>query len=139
MAEGATHSCSIIILEHHLDSFGHVNNSAYISLYEQARWELITSAGCGLEFVRSSGAGPIVLELQTRFIKELRLRQKIVIKTKVKFWRGKMGVIRQWMEGEDGTIYSEGQFTMGLFDLNARKLIDADAVWSRALGIKTEI
>ena len=135
MAEGTIHSCPLIILEHHLDSFGHVNNAAYISLYEQARWELITSAGCGLEFVRSSGSGPIVLELQTRFIKELRLRQKIVIKTQVKFWRGKMGVIRQGMEGEDGSVYSEGQFTMGLFDLKARKLIDADGIWTRALGV----
>ena len=46
-----------------------------------------------------------------------------------------MGVIRQWMEGEDGSVYSEGQFTMGLFDLKARKLIDADGIWTRALGV----
>ena len=30
------------ILEQHLDTFGHVNNAAYLVLYEEARWDFIT-------------------------------------------------------------------------------------------------
>ena len=135
MAPAKIHDYPITILEHHLDTFGHVNNAAYISLYEQARWELITSAGCGLEFVQKSGVGPIVLELTTRFKKEIHLRQKLTIKTQVESWGGKIGMLRQWIVDDAGIVYSEGRFTMGLFDLHKRTLINADDVWSRALGI----
>jgi YbgC/YbaW family acyl-CoA thioester hydrolase len=138
MADALIHSYPLRILEQHLDSFGHVNNAAYIVMFEQARWEFVTASGCGLDFVRKSGVGPIVLEIQTRFVKEIRLRQMITIKTQVKNWRGKMGVVRQWMEGDDGAVYCDGQFTMGMFDIQARKLIDIDSVWKRALGISAE-
>ncbi len=40
------------IKEHHLDSFGHVNNATYLSLYEEARWESITENGYGLKEVQ---------------------------------------------------------------------------------------
>ena len=37
----------ILIREHHVDSYGHVNNATYLSLYEEARWEVITPEGFG--------------------------------------------------------------------------------------------
>jgi len=42
------------IKEMHLDSFGHVNNAAYVMLYEEARWDFITRNGFGLDYVLES-------------------------------------------------------------------------------------
>ncbi len=126
------------ILENHLDAYGHVNHVSYFSLYELARWEVITSGGRGLEFVRDTGVGPIVLDVQVKFRKELKLRQDVIIKTQVETWRGVAGTLRQWMESTDGILHSEAKFTMGMFDLKGRRLVKADREWCRALGIPDE-
>ena len=138
MPASQPHKYKVTILEQHLDAYGHVNNVAYIALFEEARWDLITAAGCGLDEVKSSGIGPVVLEIQTKFRKELRLRQNIVIETTTESWQGKVGVIRQVMTDASGTIYCEARFTMGLFDLGARKLIRLNSKWANVLGCSPE-
>ena len=42
----------VLIQEVHLDSFGHVNNAAYVMLYEEARWDFITKQGFGLDYIQ---------------------------------------------------------------------------------------
>lgn len=59
------------ILEGHLDTFGHVNNASYLEILEEARWDLITRNGYGLDAVRRLGIGPVVLEAHLRFVREL--------------------------------------------------------------------
>jgi acyl-CoA thioester hydrolase len=125
----------IKILEHHIDAYGHVNNVAYIALFEEARWDMITSKGCGLDYVRSSAIGPVVLEIQCKFRRELRLRQDVLIRSSMQSWRGKIGVMRQTIEDRDGTIFCEALITMGFFDLHARRLVPPGSDWSQALGI----
>ena len=137
--EGAAiHEYQIKILEQHLDAYGHVNHVAYISFFEQARWELISRAGCGLDFVKRTGVGPVVLELQTKFRKELKLRQSITIKSQMVYWRSKIGTLRQWVVDDQGAECCEAFVTLGMFDLNARRLVLADALWKNALGIQAE-
>ena len=58
----------ITIKEHHLDFYGHVNNATYLQLYEEARWQFITDNGYGFEKIKSSGLGPVILEIKIRFI-----------------------------------------------------------------------
>ena len=73
----------IMIKEHHLDTFGHVNNATYLALLEAARWELLSAEGFGLEVIREQQQGPVVLECQIKFLKELMLRQPIIIESEV--------------------------------------------------------
>ncbi len=42
-------SYDVLILESHLDTFGHVNNAAYLTLFEESRWDFITKNGYGLK------------------------------------------------------------------------------------------
>lgn len=35
---GPIHEYPVVIREHHLDTFGHVNNAAYLDILEEARW-----------------------------------------------------------------------------------------------------
>ena len=44
--------------ESHLDTFGHVNNAKYLEIFEDARWELISKNGYGLEEVHRRKIGP---------------------------------------------------------------------------------
>lgn len=124
----------VLIREHHLDSFGHVNNAVYLELFEEARWELITQRGYGLEKVRETGLGPTILEINVRFMREMRLRDKIRIKTSLKSHRGKIMVLHQLMEREDGKVCCEADFTVALFDTTLRKLVEPTAEWLEAVS-----
>jgi YbgC/YbaW family acyl-CoA thioester hydrolase len=124
----------LLIQESHLDTFGHINNATYLEIYEEARWDLITANGYGLNEIQRSQKSPIILEVNLKFLKEIRLREKITVTTEMLGYKGKIGQLKQQMKKESGEIASEAIFTMGLFDLANRKLIDPTPEWNRAIG-----
>ena len=126
----------VLIRESHLDSFGHVNNAAYLVLFEEARWDFITKNGYGLREVQALQQGPVVLELKMKFKKEITLREKIKITLELLDSRGKISRFKQEMIKEDGTVATELELTFGLFDLRARKLIDPTPEWKKAIGLE---
>lgn len=125
----------LLIRESHLDSYGHVNNATYLTLFEEARWEVITQNGYGFSEVHRTGQGPVILEVNLKFMKELRLREEITITTELVEYVGKIGRLKQQMIKPDGSVASEAVFVFGLFDLKARKMIEPTPAWNRALGI----
>ena len=125
------------IKEHHLDSFGHVNNAVYVKLYEEARWDFITKNGYGLEVITRTQKGPVLLDLKVRFKRELKNRERITIHSKViEIVNSKMVVLEQVMKKADGKISSEAVFTIGFFDMKERKLVDASPEWLKSIGLK---
>jgi YbgC/YbaW family acyl-CoA thioester hydrolase len=125
---------SVMIREHHLDSYGHVNNATYLSLFEEARWEIVTSRGYGYQKVHQTGQGPVILEVNLKFLKELKLRQTIRITLEMLSYEKKISRLKQTMIAPDGTIACEMQMVAGFFDLKARKLIAPTADWAQAIG-----
>ena len=123
----------LTIKEFHLDTFGHVNNAIYLELYEEARWEFITENGYGLDKIRSTGLGPVILEINIRFIKELRLRENIIIHSQTGDYSGRVGIIKQWITDAGGAICSEIELKMGLFDTHKRKLVEPTEDWLNAI------
>jgi len=132
---GSVHEYPVLIREHHLDTFGHVNNARYLDLFEEARWDLVTRNGYGLEEVMRRRVGPTILEVTLKFQRELRNRQAIVIRSWTDSYVGKVARFTQQMVDEQGRVCCEATFACGLFDLNARKLIPPTADWLRAVGI----
>jgi acyl-CoA thioester hydrolase len=132
---GRAHDYPLTVLEAHLDTFGHVNNAAYLEMFEEARWDLITRNGYGLDEVRRRRIGPVVLELKLRFARELRNRQRITIRSWTESYRGKVGTFAQQMLDEEGRVCCDALFTIGLFDLEARRLVRPTAEWLAALGL----
>ena len=126
----------LIIKEHHLDSYGHVNNATYLALYEEARWELISGRGYTYEKVHQTGQGPVILDVHLAFLKELKLREKISITVEMLSYEGKIFKLKQQMLKADGGVASEAIFTGGFFDLKARKLILPSEEWLVAIGLK---
>jgi acyl-CoA thioester hydrolase len=131
--EFPVHEYRTLIRERHLDSFGHVNNAQYLVLFEEARWEMITLRGYGLEQVQRNRVGTVVLECQVRFKRELHLREEIVIRTRVSGVSKKTLVLMQELVREDGLVAAEATFLLGCFDMSARKLIAGTPDWLSAV------
>ena len=139
MNENIQFEYEVLIREFHLDSFGHVNNAAYVQLYEEARWDFITKNGFGLDYVQKQQIGPVILDLQVRFKRELKNRETIKILSRaIEIVSPKIMVLEQSMVKADGKIASEATFTVGFFDMKERKLIAANDDWLRACGVNVK-
>lgn len=125
------------IRELHLDSFGHVNNAVYAQLYEEARWDFITKNNYGLDRIKELQVGPVILDMRIRFKRELLNREIITIKSRTSaLISSRIMVLEQIMYKADGKVASEAEFTVGLFDMKERKLVDATPEWLSAIGVK---
>jgi len=125
---------SFTVEKKHLDSFGHVNNAMYLTLFEDARWDLITKNGYGLAKIHETKIGPTILEIHIRFIKELLVGQVITIESQVTASKSKIGTMTQKMIRE-GEVCCQAEFTIGLFDLKERRLVTLTPEWLKAIGV----
>ncbi len=128
-------SYPLVIKEIYLDTFGHVNNASYLTLLEEARWDFITKNGYGLKKIQETGLGPTILEIKLVFLKELRLRDKITIETKIISYEKKIGKLSQKMI-RDGDVCCDAEFIIGLFSLVERKLVLPTPEWLYAVGLE---
>jgi thioesterase-3 len=135
---GPVHEYTILIREHHLDTFGHVNNATYLDILEEARWDLVTRNGYGLDEVHRLKIGPTVLEVQIRFVREVRNRQQVTIRTWLESYSGKIGKLAQQIRDEKDELCTDALFTIGLFDLTARRLVRPTPGWIAALGLRPD-
>jgi len=127
------HYYPIVIKEIYLDTFGHMNNATYLLLFEEARWDLINQRGYGMKKIKELKLGPTILEAHVRYLKELRLREEIIIETTMVDYERKIGTIEQRMvRGQD--ICCIAQFKIALFDLNVRRLVPPTQEWLNAIG-----
>lgn len=116
----------------HIDSFNHVNNAAYLQLFEAARWDIITRNGYGPEKIKETGIGPTILKIEISFLKELHLHDEIIIESDILPYQKKIGKIKQRMI-RNNEVACEAVYTMGLFDLKVRKLVAPTQEWLDAL------
>lgn len=128
-------SYPLIIKENHLDTFGHVNNAAYLTLLEEARWDLITKNGYGLKTIQETKLGPTILEIKLKFLKELRLREEIVIESQMISYENKIGKLSQKMI-RNGEVCCDSEFVIALFSLSERKLMLPTPEWLHAVGFE---
>lgn len=135
MADYKIFRYEILIKEHHLDTFSHVNNATYLELLEEARWEFLTAHGIDLKTIHETKIGPIVLECHIKFLKELRSRQPIVIESQMISFDKKVGIMRQDILDVQGEYCAQAKLTFGVFDIEARKLILPTPQWLLAIGI----
>lgn len=128
----------VLIRESHLDTFGHVNNAVYLELLEEARWELITANGYGLDKIKETGIGPTLLEINIQFLKEIKLRDEIIIETKsVSYEKKILNLEQRILRG--GELCCAAKLTLALFDLNQRKIIPPTKEWLAAIDWRDEV
>ena len=122
------------ILERHLDSFGHVNNAQYLVLFEEARWDMVTSRGYGIKEVHQNQIGTVILACSVKFKRELSVREWITIETELVSIEKKIIHILQLIFKESGEVAAGAEFKIGCFDLKERKLIYPSEQWLHAIS-----
>lgn len=125
----------VTVLERHLDSLGHMNNGAYVQLFEEARWDLITAGGWGMDTVKRTGLSPVILDMQLRFRREILNRERVRIETKCLKYVGKVAKLEQVMKNAAGEAACEAVFSFALFNLKIRRLESPTPEWLRAVGL----
>ena len=135
--KGAVFDYDVVIRESLIDTLGHMNNAKYLELFEEARWEIIAPRGFSVGEIMKNKIGPVILEVNLRFLKEVRLRQKIRIRSEVEAASAssKTMTMTQTMLNESGEPCCVARFVFGLFDLKLRKLILPTPEWLRAVGL----
>ena len=135
MALSPTFETELQIKEQHLDAFGHVNNAKYLEIFEQARWDFITLNGYGMERVQALAKGPVIVEANLSFKRELTNRQSVRVLSRIESYDKKISVMTQEIVDAEGRVCCAAKFVFGLFDLKARKLIEPTPEWRKALGL----
>lgn len=126
---------SYFIRETQVDLLGHLNNAAYLQMFEDMRWDVCQARGYGFEEILKRQLGPVILEVQVKFLKELKVRDPIEITMEILEYPSKVGKMRQQMLLLDGTVACEAIFLFGLLDMKTRKLILPTPEWSKAMGL----
>jgi thioesterase-3 len=124
----------LMIRESQVDTLGHINNATYLVIFEDARWDLITKNGFGLKEVHEKMVSPVILEINIKYLKEVRARTNAVVKTQSIDFQGKIGKLKQTLELDGGVAACEAIVTYGVFDLRTRKLILPTPEWLKAIG-----
>jgi thioesterase-3 len=128
----------LVVKEHHLDTFGHMNNATYLQILEEARWEIIVQKGYGVADIQAKGIGPVILEIQIKYQRELKLREKIKIKTKcVSVEKKIMNLVHEIYNSED-KISCTARYVIGVFDTTTRRMIELPQDWLDAIGVVVE-
>ncbi len=130
------HCYHFTVQETHLDVFGHMNHAVYLELFEEARWDLITVGGYGLKKILQEKIGPVVLEASIVYKKELAAREKILINTYSGEMKNKLVMtLNQEMLKENGDFAATLKLSVGLFDMQKRKLLLPTDDWLSAIGM----
>lgn len=126
------------IREIDLDFLGHVNHAKYLSMLEEARWELLAEQGFGFDRLRKEHISPVILGVNIQYKKEIVNRELITIETWTASPIGKVMSLRQVIRKGNGQIGAEASITYGVMDLVQRKLVEPPDVWLQAIALSTE-
>jgi acyl-CoA thioester hydrolase len=128
------HRYPMVIKEVDLGIYHHVNNAKYLTFFEEAWWDFINTNGYGLAKIEETDLGPVILEVKLRFLKELRLRDRITIETHIISYEGKALKTLQTMIREND-ICCTAEFTIGLFNSKERIIVPPTPEWLKGIGL----
>ena len=123
------------IREVDLDFLGHVNHATYLSILEEARWELLSEQGYGFEYLRQQMISPVILGVNIRYKNEIVNRELVVVETWTASPIGKAMNLRQVIRKENGHIGADATITYGVMDLNLRRLVTPPNIWLQAIDM----
>lgn len=132
MSEREPFSVQIKVRHYELDTLGHLNHAVYHQYAEVARLEMIEASGA-LAGLRDDNIAAVLLESTVRFKRELRAGDTVTVTCDGRFGEGKVFRLDSLIVKADGTVSAEIDCTLGLMDLDRRKLVpDVRGVLERA-------
>ncbi|MFE0256783.1 acyl-CoA thioesterase [Streptomyces sp. NPDC059010] len=116
-------SVRVTVRGYETDVQGHVNQSVYVNYAEHARWSLLQAAGITQSGLIGKGVGPVALETNIRYKRELLAGDEIDVTCAFEWSGGKIFRIRQTVRKTDGTVAAELTAVGGLLDLKERRMV----------------
>jgi len=113
----------IKVRHYELDTLGHLNHAVYHSYGEVARLELFELAGALDGGLREAKLASVLLETHVVFRRELRAGDEVDVTCDAKFGSSKVFEMTSNIYKLDGTLAAEISCTLGLMDLERRKLV----------------
>jgi len=110
------------VRHYELDTLGHLNHAVYHSYGEVARLEAVEQAGGAA--LRAEHLAPVLLESHVVFRREIRGGESVSVTCEAKFGTGKTFHMANTIRKADGTVAAEITCTLGLMDLERRKLVE---------------
>ncbi|OFZ74075.1 MAG: hypothetical protein A2451_07435, partial [Bdellovibrionales bacterium RIFOXYC2_FULL_39_8] len=107
----------------------------YLEIYEEARWDILTKSDRGVDYIQKNKIGPVVLDLQITYKKELRNREQIQVKSHFVGHKNKLVMsFHQEIYNRENQLVSNIDLSIGVMDLEKRKLVTPSADWIAAIG-----
>lgn len=116
-------SVPVTVRGYELDTQGHLNQAVYLQYSEHARWELLRAAGIQQNDLIAGGIGPVVVEVNVKFLRELRGGEEVDVTCELAWAEGKVFQFKQQILKKDGTVCADIVVVGGILDLQARKLV----------------
>jgi acyl-CoA thioester hydrolase len=127
--ESAEYRYETVIKDSMLDAMGHLNHASYLTLFEEARWDICKAQNMTPEKMQERGIGLVVIEAHIQYRRELRAGERVLIKTRFRDVDRKIWRVEQSMENAETKVCSSIQIKGGMFDLKQRKILLADPEW----------
>jgi thioesterase-3 len=119
------HETQITIRTFHTDAFGHVNNSRYLEVFEEARWRYAEDISL-IQLLRDRNLGFIIMDLRLRFRKPVSEGDEIKIKTWLDTLGTASGEVKQSAHRGDESAAVTGLFHFILIDRDTGKSVPID-------------
>lgn len=119
------HQTKIAIRTFHTDAFGHVNNSRYLEIFEEARWRYAEDIGL-TSLLRRRNLGFIIMDLRLRFRKPVNEGDEIIIKTWLDTLGTASGEVKQTAQRGSESAAVTGLFHFILIDRDTSKSVPID-------------
>ncbi|MFF3492660.1 acyl-CoA thioesterase [Streptomyces sp. NPDC002795] len=116
-------SVPVEVRGYEIDVNGHLNQAVYLQYAEHARWSLLRRAGLDEGALLDRGVGPVVLETNIRYLRELHAGDVVDVSCAFEFGDGKVFRVHQTIRRADGSVAAEVSAVSGVMDLTERKLV----------------
>jgi len=117
------HQTPFTIRTFHTDAFGHVNNSRYLEILEEARWRYAEDIGL-TQLIRPAGLGFIIIDLSLRFRRPVCEGDRITVGTRLITLGSASGEVAQTIRRDDESADAvRGMFHFILVDRDTGKSV----------------
>ncbi len=121
--------------DEYLDALGHMNNVSYFRVFEDARCKMIVAGGYTDQLMAKLQQAPVVLKIEVEFRKEVRGDHQFYVESSTLSYEGKVQKVLQELCSEELGVHCSAAFTMGLFDMQTRRLVLPNQEWLKASGL----
>lgn len=118
-----------------IDKFGHLHNSCYSEYFDNARESLQNKLNLSDDYLIERGIGLLISEANYKYRNQVKLSDKLIIISEMKYEGGVRIYIEHEMKVND-LIMATGKTTHYFFDLNKQKPIKPIQEFLDLLNIK---